>query len=122
MLSERCLRRIFPNASEAFIRDNAEANGFPSRERDQQERTDALEPATQGTAASVPRVTVSFTCYRCRLLDTDNNSRSCKDLLDGLRHAHLIQDDSPERIFLVTSQVKVAHKREERTEIEITYP
>jgi hypothetical protein len=117
-VNEREFRSLFPNASASLL----EANGFPCRKRDQPERTHALEQTPQRTKASLPRVTVRFTVFRCRPLDPDNNARSVKDLLDGLRHAHLIHGDETWRIILTIDQIKVAHQREERTEIEIFYP
>lgn len=43
-------------------------------------------------------------------------------MLDGLRHAGLIRGDGHDDIVLQTEQVKVKHKAEEGTMIEITWP
>lgn len=66
-------------------------------------------------------VRVRFTGYRVRLLDPDNFAGSVKDLLDCLRQSLLIVDDSPDHIILETTQQKVGTRKEERTEIVITY-
>jgi len=64
-----------------------------------------------------PRLRVTITSYRCRLLDADNLCP--KFLIDALRYKHLIPDDSPEHIVLEVRQQKVAHKPEEGTVVEI---
>jgi len=117
-MNETQFRQLFPNASRSLL----EANGFSSGQRDEQERAPALDRKVQGTEGGLARVVVRFTCFRRRLLDPDNNARSVKNLLDGLRHAHLIAQDDPAHIQLITEQVSVSHQREERTEIEIIYP
>lgn len=72
-------------------------------------------------AKSDKRIVVRFTGFRCRPLDPDNFAGSVKDCLDGLRHAQLLEGDEPWRIILQTDQVKVRHKNEEKTEIQIDY-
>ena len=88
-------------------------------ERDQ---ASALGCSNGREEKGVERVSVKFTSYRRRLLDDDNIPGGFKDLLDGLKHAHLIHDDSPKFITLQTGQVKVQTRKEERTEIIIEYP
>jgi hypothetical protein len=70
----------------------------------------------------VARTRVRFTGYRVRPLDPDNFAGSVKDLLDGLRHAHLIEGDEPWRIDFETAQKKVKSFKEEKTMIEIETP
>jgi hypothetical protein len=60
---------------------------------------------------------VRVTSFRCRLLDTDNLTP--KWHIDALRYAGCLRGDSPEQAVIQTGQVKVRHKRDERTEIEI---
>ncbi len=67
------------------------------------------------------RTRVRFTGFRVRPLDPDNFAGSVKDLLDGLRHAHLIEGDEWWRIELTTAQEKVKSYAEERTVIEIEW-
>lgn len=79
----------------------------------------ALVRSKTRSEIGVPGVTVRFTGYRVRPCDPENFSAGCKDLLDGLRHAKLIPDDSPWDIILQTTQVKVRTYREEFTDIEV---
>lgn len=91
----------------------------PKPERNQAPALDATVP---GEKQSVPRIVVRFTGYRVRPLDPDNFAGSVKDLLDGLRYAGIIPGDEPWCIKLETEQVKVAHFKDEKTEIEIEIP
>jgi hypothetical protein len=79
----------------------------------------ALGAAVQGEAACVGGTVVRFVGYRVRPLDPDNFAASCKGLLDGLRHAQIISGDEPWRITLQTEQVKVKHRKDEKTVVEI---
>jgi hypothetical protein len=88
----------------------------------QRHKAPALGAAVQGKAESLDRIRVCFIGYRTRPLDPDNFAAGTKDLLDGLRHAALIHGDEPWRIDFQTRQVKVAHRKEERTVIEIVFP
>jgi len=63
-----------------------------------------------------------FTLRRVRLLDPCAKYGSCKALIDGLRFAGLIRNDREEDITLEVSQVKVAHFKDETTEIILEYP
>ena len=85
----------------------------------QQDKAPALDRAVQRKAKSIRRSVVRFTGYRVQPLDPDNFAGSCKDLLDGLRHAGLILGDEWWRITLETQQVKVSHFCEEMTVIEL---
>lgn len=82
----------------------------------------ALVRADAREKASVRRAVVRFIGYRVRPLDPDNFAGGCKDLLDGLRHARLIDGDEPWRIIFETSQIKVAHYEDEKTVIEVEIP
>ena len=79
------------------------------------------EPLAKGKAEAsrAPRITVSITSFRARLLDPDNLCP--KSLVDGLRYSGLIPDDRPQDIELLVKQEKCS-KDEERTEIEIELP
>lgn len=44
----------------------------------------------------------------CRLLDVDNSYTCAKPLLDGLRYAGVLVDDSPDHLDLHVSQEKVS--------------
>lgn len=79
----------------------------------------ALGGTIQGAGKMLGRTIVRITGFRVRPLDPDNFAGGTKDLLDGLRHAALIQGDEPWKIKLETEQVKVKHFKEQRTEVEI---
>ncbi len=79
----------------------------------------ALGGAAQGKETGMGRTRISFVGYRVRLLDPDNFAGSVKDLLDGLRHAGIISDDTPDKIVLETAQEKVGRYCDERTVITI---
>jgi hypothetical protein len=78
-----------------------------------------LESLHEGEEARSRRTRIRITRYSCRPLDCDNYAGGCKPIIDQLRYAKLIRDDSPEDIEVEFKQVKVKHKTEERTEIEI---
>jgi Holliday junction resolvase RusA-like endonuclease len=79
-----------------------------------------LEPLRKGKETSRTRTHIRITRYSCRPLDCDNYAGGCKPVIDQLRYAKLIRDDSPEDIEVEFKQVKVKTKTEERTEIEIS--
>lgn len=81
----------------------------------------ALGRPEKREAKVLSRPLVRFTGYRVRPLDPDNFAGSCKNALDGLRHAGILDGDEPWRIRFVTEQEKVYHFKNERTEIEIIY-
>jgi Holliday junction resolvase RusA-like endonuclease len=74
----------------------------------------------KGEETRSKRTRIIITRYSCRPLDCDNYAGGCKPIIDQLRYAKLIRDDSPEDIEVEFKQVKVKHKTEERTEIEIS--
>ena len=73
----------------------------------------------KGEETRSTRTHIRITRYSCRPLDCDNYAGGCKPIIDQLRYAKLIKDDSPEDIEVEFKQVKVKTKAEERTEIEI---
>lgn len=66
------------------------------------------------------RTYVRITRYSTRPLDCDNYAGGCKPIIDQLRYAKLIKDDSPEDIEVQFNQVKIKTKAEEHTKIEIS--
>lgn len=64
------------------------------------------------------RITLRITRSSTRLLDADNFAGGCKPVIDQLRYAGLIPDDSPEKVEITFTQKKVK-KGEEGTLIEI---
>ncbi len=133
------LKTMFPRASRSFIEANTEnfvqvnverknSNHEANHHRKiqdsepQHHQTPALDSADGGETKSLHRVRVRFTGFRARPLDPDNFAGSCKDLLDGLKHAGLILGDEPWRIIFETAQEKVKSYAEEKTVIEIEFP
>jgi hypothetical protein len=91
----------------------------PEPKRDPETALDEME---EGEAEGNKRIGIRFVGYRCKLLDPDNFAGSTKDLIDGLRKFGAITEDTPDKITLETEQVRVRKRKEERTEIVITYP
>lgn len=81
----------------------------------------ALDSKNGGTKESATRPVVRIISYRCRILDEDNLAGGCKPLLDSLRYAELIHGDSPKEIVFQASQIRVAHRKDEKTVLEIEY-
>jgi Holliday junction resolvase RusA-like endonuclease len=75
---------------------------------------------THSPAQRSQRIRVLFTCYRTKLLDTDNKYGSVKYALDALRYAGLIEDDKESDIELVVSQYK-SKRHEQATTIDLIY-
>jgi len=80
-----------------------------------------LEPLRKGKETRSKVTRIRITRYSTRPLDCDNFAGGCKPIIDQLRYAKLITDDSPEDVEIQFSQVKLKHKDKQRTEIEITY-
>jgi hypothetical protein len=76
----------------------------------------------QAANRGLARIAIRFTSFRVHLLDPDNLAAGCKDLLDGLRHAGLIPDDTSKDITFQADQEKVRRYVDEKTDIEIHYP
>jgi hypothetical protein len=112
----------FPNASESVLSlaDETFLGGKIPNPEPQRHQAPALGKAVPREATGLRRTLVRFTGYRVRPLDPDNFAGSVKDLLDGLRHAGILQGDEPWRIKLETEQEKVGKYSEEKTIIEIT--
>jgi hypothetical protein len=111
---------MFPRGSKSFYEANPDSP-LPNP-KPQCDKTPALAGARNRKEKSVARTRVRFTGYRVRPLDPDNFAGSVKDLLDGLRHAHLIEGDEPWRIDFETAQKKVKSFSQEKTVIEIETP
>ena len=63
------------------------------------------------------KVIVRIALFHPRLFDDDNATGACKPLLDGMRDAGLIRNDSPTWMRLEVSQKR--DNKNPRTEIEI---
>jgi hypothetical protein len=124
-MNPQLFKTLFPRASADTIKANTnEDHTDPKLPRAKPERDagQTLERSSQAQNDGSPRVTLRIIGFRCRPLDTDNFCGGAKHLIDSIREAGLIHDDSPEHITLVTEQIKVAHRGEERTQIIIEYP
>ena len=82
---------------------------------EQSPQTETLSPAS-----TARRIRVKFTCWRKRLLDTDNKFGSIKYSLDALRYAGLLKDDRECDIELIVEQIKSTNDRE-GTSIDLEY-
>jgi len=120
------LRKLFPHASEQFLRANAD--DLPRRvpgpaHRDAPapvvERSVRPRPLAKGPAQGKhpARFFVRVTSFRRRLLDEDNLCG--KYVVDCCRYAGLLPGDDPSQARIVTTQEKVSRKEDERTEIVI---
>lgn len=81
-------------------------------------REHAPEARSMGAPVIRPRVTI--TMYRCgKPLDKDNKWIAPKAILDGLVQALELPGDSESQIDYHVEQVRVAHRNEQQTMIEI---
>ena len=88
-------------------------------------KPNALSPLESGAVAqqkSGPRVVVRITRCSIRELDPDNLGGSVQSLVDCLRYARLITEDSCKAIDLQVSQAKVKTRKECGTFVTIEYP
>jgi hypothetical protein len=83
---------------------------------------EALECHLQSTEESGKRIVVRIVKCSLRLSDRVNLFAGYKQLEDQLRYCGLIPDDDPQTIFTEVTQLKVAHRNETGTYIEIIYP
>ena len=116
-------KALVKNGSAAFRKANHEDHPRAPVQRPQRAKPPAaLARDRAGEAPGPGRPLVRFTLHRLQLLDVDAKYGSIKDLLDALRYAGAIHDDKEGCITLEVEQVKVRHRRDQRTIIEIEYP
>lgn len=72
----------------------------------------ALDPAQPGKEKGQERITLRIVRKATRLLDADNFAGGCKPLIDQVRYAGLIPDDSPDKVEIVFTQEKVKKGQE----------
>jgi hypothetical protein len=114
-------QELLKRGSSSFKRANQTDSPVPNPKPEPHQKA-ALERATARETPGLERPVIRFTGFRVRPCDPDNFAASCKDLLDGLRHAGLIPGDEPWKIVFQTQQFKVRSVSQEKTEIEIIYP
>lgn len=104
--------KYYPNATESFIRRNLNSVCPVSNPKPQlaPERQDCVEDHPRKSEGQ-GRARVVIESRRARICDADN--LYCKAILDAIRYAGLIADDSPEHIELTVRQTKVKKKDEE---------
>jgi hypothetical protein len=78
----------------------------------------ALDAAQQGEEKGQERIVLRIVRKSTRLLDADNLAGGCKPLIDQVRYAGLIPDDSPDKVEITFTQQKVK-KGEEGMMVEI---
>jgi hypothetical protein len=108
------------NEHERKQRNNQAGNRLPDTKP--LERPETLVGGGEGKAQGTGRVALRFTLRRLRLLDPCAKYAGCKAIIDGCRYAGLIRNDSEKEITLEVNQEKVAHYKDEKTILEITYP
>jgi hypothetical protein len=113
----------FPNASKETVALNCPNETHPRTRlpdpKPERDQAPALGAAISRKTKGISRTRVRIVGHRVRPLDPDNFAGSVKDLLDGLRHAGLLEGDEPWRIILETEQVKVRRLNAQKTVIEI---
>jgi hypothetical protein len=83
----------------------------------------ALVDPVARKAQGAGRALVRYRVYRVQLLDEhDNLAGGLKTLTDCLCQAGIIAGDDPASVWIQTSQIKVEHFSEQRTEIDISWP
>ena len=116
------LKQLFPNASKSFY--NANKTRFdPPRIHSPQplKQTRTLVNCDERKAQSSRLPSVRFILCRTRPLDPDAKFASVKNLLDGLQYAGLIPGDRENQISLQVDQIKVPHRSQHQTVIEIEW-
>ena len=83
---------------------------------------EALERHFQSKEESGRRIIIRIVKCSLRFSDKTNLYAGYKLLEDQLRYCQLIPDDDPETIQIEISQIKVAHRAETGTYLEIIYP
>ena len=112
----KSLLELFPRASQSFLSINRAGEGSESKPTLRNEQVATVQRKKETPKRRVLRII----SYRTRTCDTDNLCP--KWIVDALRYARIIQDDSPEHIELQMRQEKVGRKTEECTKIEIEIP
>lgn len=78
----------------------------------------AVVQSSERPSAPYPKATVSIDRRSIGILDEDNLVASMKPVIDGLRHAGVLLDDSPAHMKLSVTQTQ-SRKLPPRTRIEI---
>lgn len=121
-LTEQQLSQILARNPSLKIDENpAGAQRLPGAKRkpDHLPSLDSLPaPEIEGLGRPILRII----SRRVRLLDADNYAEGCKALVDWIKKAGFIFDDSEEHVDLRYVQEPVKTRREETTFVEIIWP
>ena len=120
------IRRRMPNASEAFIKRNAE-DCAPALPADNAKPTQGSplqrvpKRAKKGSDGPIERIGLGFCVWAVRPADPDG--WDFKEIIDALVGAKVLDGDGWDRLFIAgVYSEKVYSKDQERTEISIIYP
>lgn len=80
-----------------------------------------LVPSPQTQKKGKTRIDLRITRTSIKLQDFDNFVGGTKPLTDQLRYSGLLPDDDPSTINATFHQKKCRHRKEENTEVQITY-
>ncbi len=117
------LKRRFPNASPAFLKANLDAENTGESPIMEHSAGNGGEGEDTREEAATGRLHIRFISVRQRQCDPDN--LAVKWLLDALRYAGIIRDDSPDKISLEVTQRRCRRRydkepaEKEHTVIEI---
>lgn len=117
----KLIRRLFPHASKSFIKENPDLDSQLQNPKPKQIPVQSLGGILLRKEKSDVRAYLRITSFTVKLKDEDNLTGGCKALIDCLKTLNLIDDDNPDALKLKVTQKKVAHRREERTEVKIIY-
>lgn len=110
-------KTVPPGAVAPVISDaESKPNLGPALDSGAQAKSGSPRPAPERS-----RIGVSVTLFRVQLLDPDNSWGSCKPIIDALRTATLIPDDTEAKIELSVSQYRVKTRSKQGTGIVLTY-
>lgn len=116
-MNENKLRRLFPNASPAFITSNSDSHSRLSSTDNKSDKGNPLGSTLQGKAESSLRFKIRFTIYAVSPADWDG--WHIKELQDLLVHAGCIPSDKWSTLSGEVLSRKVKTKEEEKTVVEI---
>lgn len=113
-MNEETIKKLFPNASGAFLRANLPSCPslvkwlcYPELEQDAgPQPLDPHQDEKGGQGSPAGRVKVTIIRHGARLLDLDNGAGGCKPILDALRYEGVIKNDDPGTIEFAFKQVK----------------
>lgn len=115
------LKRLFPNASSTFIKQNSDPEIESTGKDTKLEHSSKPAPLreTRPQEKDSGRYVICITSFRKRQCDEDNLCE--KFHVDTLRYSGAIPVDSPDQTSIITCQKKIGKGQEEYTLIEVYY-